>query len=251
MASTSVKLVLSGLIVYSLGISQPIFAMACWSKLTFPALSAEQRLSLFRELVATSPNEIGELLLSESESVRAEIASELAESPDAYPYPNSEETGWVITTKVRDLAMASEALNMKPGERFIDLGSGHGVPSIVLGALNPEVEFIGYDISAPKNLSAHRVAELVGVQNARFLEADFSKENFEIPQADYYYFFNPSTPEAIAAVAEKILETNRGRTITLISYIYAEVLSPFVDRGYGSPVTQRGTAIATMTFTVR
>ncbi|MEO0336333.1 MAG: methyltransferase domain-containing protein [Pseudomonadota bacterium] len=251
MASNALTLILSGLIVYSLGISQPIWAMACWSEMTFTSLPVEQRLSLFRELVVTSPNEVGELLLSESERVQAEIASELADSPGAYPYPYAEATGWLITTKVRDLALVSEVLEMKPGERFVDIGSGHGVPSLVLGGLNPEVEFIGYDISAPKNSSARRLAELVGVQNTEFIEADFSKEDFEVAPADYYYFFNPSSREAVAAAVDKILETNRGRTITVISYMYEDVLLPFINRGYGRPVRHQGTAIATMTFTVR
>jgi tRNA A58 N-methylase Trm61 len=123
-----------------------------------------------------------------------------------------------------------------PGQRLVDVGSGQGIPGVIFGALNPGVDVIGYDIVSAKIKSSRRIAQRLFITNVRFLQQDFAAPEFQMAPADVYYFFNPSSKEAVAAAAEKIISANRGRRIKIVSYLYSDVLNSFRELGFGVPV---------------
>jgi hypothetical protein len=179
------------------------------------------------------------ILLSEVKQVRTEIIAERDQKPEVYAEYSADMVGMSLSSPARELIEISDALDMYPEQTFVDVGTGHGIPSVVLGLLNPEVKFIGYDVSAPKILGAQRLAKKAGVKNAKFIEANFADKDFKIAPADFYYFFNPASREAVKSVSEKIIAANRGRRITIIAFHYPDVLDPFVDMGFKSPVRIR------------
>jgi hypothetical protein len=141
------------------------------------------------------------------------------------------ETGPRISTRIESLVALSREMHFEPGESLIDIGSGHGNPAIVLGLLNPKLEIRGYDIAQPKVDGANRLAHRYEVENANFIEQNLMDPAFQLPEADYYYLFNPSYENVIRRVAAQIRDYSRHRRIRVI--VYGGSWTPGVFRQMG------------------
>lgn len=125
-------------------------------------------------------------------------------------------TGDSISTPFFVLNEISKIMNFKPGSTIIDLGSGHGKPSLLFGALNPEVKVVGYEIVPEKVFGSIESAKRLGVTNLDFLQQDLSDEDFKLPLADYYYSFNPVNEEVAVHLAEQIKKHSLNNSVQII-----------------------------------
>ena len=66
--------------------------------------------------------------------------------------------------------------------RYLELGSGQGVGLCLLAAANPDGEFVGIDFNPEHIAHANGLARTAGLENIRFLEADFAALAGEWPQ---------------------------------------------------------------------
>jgi hypothetical protein len=101
------------------------------------------------------------------------------------------------------LPMKSEVRRNKI-KTFVDVGSGHGLPLLVLGLLFPDVTFTGFDIVRAKVQTTNKMAGRLGLPNVKFIEQDLSARKFQLPEADAYYFYNPVNLEIIQTLGKQL-----------------------------------------------
>lgn len=140
--------------------------------------------------------------------------------------------GSIITTPIAYLKIISDYMQFQPGEKLIDIGSGHGDPALVFAALNPQMEITGYDIVKAKVDGAAASAKKLGITNASFVEQDLSEPGFQLPFADYFYLFNPVNEEVVRSLALQIMNLSSGRRVKVIIFGIGWDASVFEESGF-------------------
>jgi SAM-dependent methyltransferase len=88
-----------------------------------------------------------------------------------------------LTESVTPYLMA--AVGARPGQRMCDIGcGGAGLTMQLAGAVGPDGEVVGYDISAPLIELARRRADEAGILNVGFVETDVQSGQWEGPPFD-------------------------------------------------------------------
>jgi SAM-dependent methyltransferase len=112
------------------------------------------------------------------------------------------------------------ALNPRPGERILDMGTGPGEPAITIArAIGPEGRVTGIDLSEKMIETAAKVARTRGVPNVEFAVMDCSQ--LTLPEASFdavvscFGFQIFTDPEKAAAQAIRVL-TPGGRIVVLV-----------------------------------
>ena len=111
--------------------------------------------------------------------------------------------------------MLLERLQLKPGERVLDIGSGAGITTIAASALVGETgEVVGADISAPLvTYSTQRAAD-EGALNTRFVVADVQEEQipgapFDVALSQFGVMFFESPRAAFGNIRRHLREGGR------------------------------------------
>ncbi len=136
----------------------------------------------------------------------------------------SSSPGWIAD-------MASELDKTPLAKTFVDVGSGHGIPSLLLAQEFPGIHFIGLDFVKAKIDAATGVAREMELENVEFRQQDLMAPGYELPVADAYYFFNPANPEVIAHVAKQIAEYSKSRAIQVFNMVGGWVTREFAKAG--------------------
>jgi hypothetical protein len=103
-------------------------------------------------------------------------------------------------------------------DRWVDLGSGFGRVGLALGLLRPENKFIGFEIVPHRVASANAASFRAGLdRRVKFEARDLSDANFEIPEADVYYMWDPFTRETYRHVLSQLQNFARDRKITVVA----------------------------------
>ncbi|MDE6206898.1 MAG: 16S rRNA (guanine(527)-N(7))-methyltransferase RsmG [Muribaculaceae bacterium] len=76
---------------------------------------------------------------------------------------------------LHSLAIAAFLGPLRPGTRFMDLGTGGGFPAIPLAIAYPECTFFGIDRIGKKIRVASEIAAAVGLDNIKFFHGDSSE----------------------------------------------------------------------------
>jgi SAM-dependent methyltransferase len=111
--------------------------------------------------------------------------------------------------------MLLEHLQLKPGERVLDIGSGAGITTIAASSLVGETgEVIGADISAPLvSYSTQRAAD-EAILNVRFVVADVQEEQipgapFDVALSQFGVMFFESPQTAFGNIRRQLREGGR------------------------------------------
>ncbi|KYG66981.1 hypothetical protein AZI86_08135 [Bdellovibrio bacteriovorus] len=113
---------------------------------------------------------------------------------------------------------ALKNLNLKAGDRFIDLGSGYGRVGLVVGLMHPEVDFIGYEYVPHRvDISKHTTERLEMTNHVHFQTQDLSLKEFHIPEAEIYYMYDPFSEETYGHVLSQLIKFSKYRKITIIT----------------------------------
>lgn len=103
-----------------------------------------------------------------------------------------------------------------PGARIIDLGSGYGRVGLVVGLLRPDIDFIGYEYVPHRVEIANSSTESFGLQeHVHFYTQDLAAKDFQIPEADIYYMYDPFSEETYSHVLSQLIEMSYRRKITI------------------------------------
>lgn len=101
--------------------------------------------------------------------------------------------------------------------RMVDIGSGYGVPGIYFTLLNPKLTYLGLEIVPEKIETARDLARRFGLENALdFSRVDLSDEGYRLPEANYYYAFNPVHPEVTNRLLRQLNEIGLKKKIIVI-----------------------------------
>lgn len=113
---------------------------------------------------------------------------------------------------------ALEKVQPSPGSRFIDLGSGYGRVGLVVGLLRPDLDFIGYEFVPHRVDIANVSTENLGLQDhVHFYVQDLSVLDFQIPEAEIYYLYDPFSEETYGHVLNQLVQISRTRAITIVT----------------------------------
>ena len=166
------------------------------------------------------------------EAVRAVRGIEPKELDRLNKHWSATYSGLIISSDIISVIVAARFLKIKPGEKFIDIGSGHGIPDLVFGALHPKLQVTGYDIVHPKVKHAQKSADRFGLDNVSFVHQDLSDPKFKLPSSDYYYFFNPVNEKVVRSLGKQIISHSKKKPVKVIIYGGASDLEIMQEMGF-------------------
>lgn len=127
-------------------------------------------------------------------------------------------SGAGVQTGYSTILMAMDFLKPLAGSRFIDLGSGYGRVGLTIGLLRPDVQFIGYEfVESRVDIAKLSVKNLGLDKHVQFMTQDLSVKNFKIPEADFYYLFDPFTDDTYSHVLAQLIEIGRQKKISIVT----------------------------------
>jgi len=84
--------------------------------------------------------------------------------------------------------------------KLVDVGSGYGVPGLIFSLFNPDLRYLGLELVPEKIAAAKELSRRFGVTTTKFRQTDLSKSGYSLPDADFYYMFNPVTQKITNAL---------------------------------------------------
>lgn len=114
------------------------------------------------------------------------------------------------------ILVAIQQLNILPNTRFIDLGSGYGRMGLILGLVRPDIQFIGYEYVEHRVDISRAAAEKFEIQDqVQFLTQDLSDKEFNIPNAEIYYMYDPFTEDTYRHVLSQLISISHKQKISI------------------------------------
>jgi hypothetical protein len=109
-----------------------------------------------------------------------------------------------LQTPYSELKKMCELIDPKALETIVDLGAGYGRMGLVLAALYPRVNFIGYEYVASRVSEGCRILEKFECQRAQLLVQDLTSPEFILPEAEYYFVYDYGTVQHIRQTLKQI-----------------------------------------------
>jgi len=124
-----------------------------------------------------------------------------------------------LLTPYSDLALIFGALGPSCGKLLVDLGTAFGRPGLYAGLCHPELKFIGYDIVLERMCEAQRVVQKLGLaqEKIQFFHQDLSDPQFLLPEADYYFCYDPFSESTFRKIVSDLYTISRERQIKVIA----------------------------------
>ncbi len=127
-------------------------------------------------------------------------------------------SGATVQSGYSTILLALQHIELNPGAKFIDLGSGYGRVGLVLALVRPDVYGIGYEFVPHRVDNANTSSRMLGLQERlAFHVQDLSLPSFQIPDADVYYLYDPFTEETYQHVLSQIVEISTRQQLTIIT----------------------------------
>jgi len=82
-------------------------------------------------------------------------------------------------------------LRPAPKTRIIDIGSGFGRVGFFLNLCFPELSYLGLEVVQERVECAQKIGSKNSFKNCKFQVQNLAEENYVLPKADYYYFYDP------------------------------------------------------------
>jgi hypothetical protein len=132
----------------------------------------------------------------------------LVAAKDINPYGNHHTWGqalhqgnqtWVglhpqsILTPYQELLEICQLLNPVAGQTIVDLGAGYGRMGLVMKLHFPEVHFLGLEFVGERVKEGQRILKEQHCELARLEQADLTVDEFQLPDADYYFIYDYGT----------------------------------------------------------
>jgi hypothetical protein len=102
-----------------------------------------------------------------------------------------------LQTPYSELKEMCELLRPRRHETIVDLGAGYGRMGLVLKALYPDVNFIGYEYVSARVKEGQRILEKFECHRSQLLEQDLTAKEFNLPLAEYYFVYDYGTLQHI------------------------------------------------------
>lgn len=95
---------------------------------------------------------------------------------------------------------------------YFDIGAGSGEPATLLAPLFPSMHFHGFEFVPEKVENAIKTANRLGLKNVSYSVQDLYDPHYQVPAADFYYFFNPFGAHIFEKVLSDILTTTANQS---------------------------------------
>lgn len=109
-----------------------------------------------------------------------------------------------LQTPYSELKKMCQLIAPKAGETIVDLGAGYGRMGLVLKALYPEVNFLGYEYVASRVKEGQRILKNYQCEKSLLFVQDLTAPDFELPEAEYYFVYDYGTVQHIRQTLKQI-----------------------------------------------
>lgn len=109
-------------------------------------------------------------------------------------------------------------LKLNSGDRLIDLGSGYGRVGLVAGLMHDHINFTGYEFVQHRVDIANLASQNFNLSDRiKFLTCDLSNPDFQIPDAEVYYLYDPFSEETYLYILSQLVNISRRQKITIVT----------------------------------
>lgn len=142
------------------------------------------------------------------------------------------ESGGVgVQSGYSSILLALNSIDLKKGNKVIDLGSGYGRVGLVCSLLRPDVNFVGYEYVPHRVDDSNESTIALGLEeNLVFKTQDLSLKSFEIPEADVYYLYDSFSDETYRFVLDQIVEISKKKDVIIITKGNARVWLDLISK---------------------
>lgn len=121
-----------------------------------------------------------------------------------------------LQTPYSEIVEMIDHLKPQSGDLWLDLGAGYGRIGMVLGLLQPDVRFIGYEYVSLRVQEGNRIYKKWNIPSAELIQVDLADDCFEIDEADLYFIYDFGSRKDIYKVLEKLRLIAQKRSIRVI-----------------------------------
>lgn len=122
-----------------------------------------------------------------------------------------------LQTPYSELKLMCELLKLRPQDTIVDLGAGYGRMGLVLKALYPEVNFLGYEYVLARVDEGVRIYKKFGCDKARLFTDDLTREDFVLPEAEFYFLYDYGTIHHIRKTLKQFEDLAVRRNFRLVA----------------------------------
>jgi hypothetical protein len=122
-----------------------------------------------------------------------------------------------IQTRYADALKLFSEISPKPGQKFVDIGSGYGRVGVVAGLKVPWMKFTGYELIRERVEAAQATVKNLALQSVEYFEQNLSDPEFKIPPADFYYMYEPVSQSTLEKVLGDLKQVAKTQSFTLIA----------------------------------
>jgi predicted RNA methylase len=129
-----------------------------------------------------------------------------------------EGAGLGVQTSYASLLILLDELKPEAGARFIDLGSGYGRVGLAVGIVRPDIDFIGYEYVPHRVEASQNSALQAGLSgHVSFITQDLAERSFQIPEADFYYMYDPFSQETYQHVFDQLMAIAQKSRVAIVT----------------------------------
>lgn len=121
-----------------------------------------------------------------------------------------------LQTPYSEIVEMIDHLKPRSGDLWLDLGAGYGRIGVVLGAMMPDVHFIGYEYVSLRVQEGNRIFKKWNMPFSELIQVDLADDHFEIDEADLYFIYDFGSRKDIYKVLEKLRLIAQKRPIRVI-----------------------------------
>ena len=107
-------------------------------------------------------------------------------------------------------------LNPKEGQVFVDLGAAYGRVGLVLKSFCPKAKFLGYEYVKERVTEGNRMFEKLHCPNAKLIAQDLFDDDFEIPEADFFFIYDFGLPSQIEKTIKQLSKISQLKRIKIV-----------------------------------
>lgn len=153
------------------------------------------------------------LKIPEIEKFLLEKAKELNPSGNLRTFGHSLHAGnqtWVgldlqtLQTPYAEIKLICDLLKPKAGQKIVDLGAGYGRMGLILETFYPGVLFTGYELVEQRVREGNRIFQELKCSYSQLLEQDLGANDFDLPEAQYYFLYDYGKVEHIKRTLEQL-----------------------------------------------
>ena len=101
---------------------------------------------------------------------------------------------------------------------MIDLGLGLGRVGLTCTLVLPDIHFVGYQHVPHQVLVANEAVERFGLPDRlQFVVRDLASREFQIPETEVFYLYDPFSEETYRHVLEQLVATSKCRKIIVVT----------------------------------